>query len=71
MKNFDVKKLANEIARVIVLDETLRVKGHRTVSRQTNVPNGTNPSCQTNVPLGVSERVKKVQEVTPRGGRVS
>lgn len=35
------------------------IKGRKTVPRQTNVPNGTNPSCQTNVALGVSERVKK------------
>ena len=35
------------------------IKGRKTVPRQTNVPNGTNPSCQTNVPPSVSERVKK------------
>lgn len=47
MKNFDV----NELARMIAddLTEVLKVKGHRTVPRQTNVP------------LGVSERVKKAQ----------
>ena len=45
MRNFDV----NELARMIAddLTEVLEVKGHRTVPRQTNVP------------LGVSERVKK------------
>ena len=60
MKNFDV----NEMARMIAedLEEALKVKGHRTVPRQTNVPNGTNPSCQTNVASGVSERTEKEQE---------
>lgn len=38
------------------------IEGRKTVPRQTNVPNGTNPSCQTNVASGVSETVKKVQE---------
>ena len=45
MKNFDVNELARMIAED--LEEALKVKGHRTVPRQTNVP------------LGVSERVKK------------
>ena len=54
----------NELARMIAddLTEVLKVKGHRTVPRQTNEPNGTNPSCQTNVPLGVSEGAGKPQE---------
>ena len=38
------------------------IKGRKTVPRQTNVPNGTNPSRQTNVASVASERVKKVQE---------
>ena len=55
MKNFDVNELARMIAED--LEEALKVKGHRTVPRQTNVPNGTNPSCQTNVASGASEGV--------------
>ena len=57
MRNFDV----NELARMIAddLTEVLEVKGHRTVPRQTNVP------------LGVSERVKKAllddEEYLPLG----
>lgn len=57
MKNFDVNELARMIAED--LEEVLKVQGRKTVPRQTNMPDGTNPSCQTNVPLGVSERVKK------------
>ena len=63
----------NELARMIAedLEGVLKVKGRRTVPRQTNVPDGTNPSCQTNVPLGVSERVKKAllddEEYLPLG----
>ena len=54
----------NELARMIAddLTEVLKVKGHRTVPRQANVPNGTNPSCQTNVPPSVSEGAGKPQE---------
>ena len=54
----------NELARMIAddLTEVLKVKGRKTVPRQTNVPNGTNPSCQTNVPLGTSEGAGKPQE---------
>ena len=69
MKKIDT----NELARMIAddLTEVLKVKGHRTVPRQTNVPNGTNPSCQTNVASGVSERVKKAllddEEYLPLG----
>ena len=59
MKDFDV----NERARMIAegLEEALKVQGRKTVPRQTNMPNGTNPYCQTNVPPRASERVKKAQ----------
>ena len=59
MKDFDV----NETARMIAegLEEALNVQGRKTVPRQTNMPNGTNPYCQTNVPPRVSERVKRAQ----------
>ena len=59
MKDFDV----NEWARMIAegLEEALKVQGRKTVPRQTNTPNGTNPYCQTNVPPRASERVKKAQ----------
>ena len=59
MKDFDV----NETARMIAegLEEALNVQGRKTVPRQTNMPNGTNPYCQTNVPPRASERVKKAQ----------
>ena len=59
MKDFDV----NETARMIAegLEEALKVQGRKTVPRQTNMPNGTNPYCQTNVPPRASERVKKAQ----------
>ena len=69
MKNFDVNELARMIAED--LEEALKVKGHRTVPRQTNVPNGTNPSCQTNVASGASERAEKAllddEEYLPLG----
>ena len=54
----------NELARMIAddLTEVLKVRGRKTVPRQTNAPNGTNPSCQTNVPLGASEGAGKPQE---------
>ena len=59
MKDFDV----NELARMIAddLEEALGVRGRKTVPRQTNVPDGTNPSCQTNVASGASEGVGKPQ----------
>ena len=47
------------------------IKGRKTVPRQTNVPNGTNPSCQTNVTSGASEGVGKAllddEEYLPLG----
>ena len=59
MKDFDV----NERARMIAegLEEALNVQGRKTVPRQTNIPNETNPYCQTNVPPRASERVKRAQ----------
>ena len=59
MKDFDM----NERARMIAegLEEALKVQGRKTVPRQTNMPNGTNPYCQTNVPPRASERVKRAQ----------
>ena len=59
MKDFDV----NEMARMITegLEEALKVQERKTVPRQTNMPNGTNPYCQTNVPPRASERVKRAQ----------
>ena len=59
MKDFDV----NERARMIAegLEEALKVQGRKTVPRQTNMPNGTNPYCQTNMPPRASERVKRAQ----------
>ena len=59
MKDFDMNELARMIAED--LEEELKVQGRKTVPRQTNMPNGTNPSCQTNVPPRVSERVKRAQ----------
>ena len=53
-----MKKInTNELARMIAddLTEVLKVKGRKTVPRQTNVPNGTNPPCQTNVVSTESE----------------
>ena len=58
MKDFDMNELARMIAED--LEEELKVQGRKTVPRQTNMPDGTNPSCQTNVPPSVSERAKKV-----------
>ena len=69
MKDFDV----NERARMIAegLEEALKVQGRKTVPRQTNMPNGTNPYCQTNVPPRASEKVKKAllddEEYLPLG----
>ena len=59
MKDFDV----NERARMIAegLEEALKIQGRKTVPRQTNMPNGTNPYCQTNVSPRTSERVKRAQ----------
>lgn len=69
MKNFDVNELARMIAED--LEEALKVQRRKTVPRQTNVPNGTNPSCQTNVASGESERVKEAllddEEYLPLG----
>ena len=59
MKDFDVNELASMIAED--LEEELKVQGRKAVPRQTNTPNGTNPSCQTNVPPRASERVKMAQ----------
>ena len=59
MKDFDV----NEMARMIVegLEEALKVQERKTVPRQTNMPNGTNPSCQINVPPRTSEGAKRAE----------
>ena len=59
MKDFDV----NERARMIAegLEEALKVQGRKTVPRQTNMPDGTNPSCQTNVPPRTSEGTKRAE----------
>ena len=69
MKNFDVNELARMIAED--LEEALKVQRRKTVPQQTNVPDGTNPSCQTNVASGASERVKKAllddEEYLPLG----
>ena len=59
MKDFDVNELARMIAED--LEEELKVQGRKTIPRQTNVPDGTNPSCQTNVPPRTSEGVKMAQ----------
>ena len=69
MKDFDMNELARMIAED--LEEALKVQGRKTVPRQTNMSNGTNPSCQTNVPPRASERVKKAllddEEYLPLG----
>ena len=59
MKDFDV----NERARMIAegLEEALKVQGRKTVPRQTDMPDGTNPSCQTNVPPRTSEGAKRAE----------
>ena len=59
MKDFDVNELARMIAED--LEEALNVQGCKTVPRQTNMPDGTNPSCQTNVPPRVSEGAKRAE----------
>ena len=59
MKDFDM----NELARMIAEDlaEVLKVQGRKTIPRQTNMPDGTNPSCQTNVPPKTSEGAKRAE----------
>ena len=59
MKDFDVYELARMIADD--LEEALNVQGRKTVPRQTNMPDGTNPSCQTNVPPRTSELAKRAE----------
>ena len=59
MKDFDVNELARMIAED--LEEELKVQGRKTVPRQTNMPDGTNLSCQTNVPPGTSEGAKRAE----------
>ena len=59
MKDFDMNELARMIAED--LEEELKVQGRKTVPRQTNMPDGTNPSCQTNVPPRTSEGAKRAQ----------
>ena len=59
MKDFD----ENELARMIVggLEEALKVQGRKTVPRHTNMSDGTNHSCQTNVPPRTSEGAKRAE----------
>ena len=59
MKDFDV----NELGRMITegLEEALKVQERKTVPRQTNMPDGTNPSYQTNVPPRTSEGAKRAE----------
>ena len=59
MKDFDMNELARMIAED--LEEALKVQGRKTVPRQTNMPDGTNPSCQTNVPPRTSEGAKRAE----------
>ena len=59
MKDFDVNELARMIAED--LEEELKVQERKTIPRQTNMPNGTNPSCQTNVPPRTSEGTKRAE----------
>ena len=59
MKDFDMNELARMIAED--LEEELKVQGRKTVPRQTNMPDGTNPSCQTNVPPRTSEGTKRAE----------
>ena len=69
MKSFDTNELARMIAED--LEEALKVQGRKTVPRQTNVSDGTNPSSQTNVPPRASEGAKKAllddEEYLPLG----
>ena len=59
MKDFDMNELARMIAED--LEEELKVQERKTVPRRTNMPDGTNHSCQTNVPPRTSEMVKRAQ----------
>ena len=59
MKDFDMNELARMIAED--LEEALKVQERKTVPRQTNMPDGTNPSCQTNVPPRTSEGAKRAE----------
>ena len=59
MKDFDVNELARMIAED--LEEELKVQGCKTVPRQTNMSDGTNPSCQTNVPPRASGGAKRTE----------
>ena len=59
MKDFDMNELARMIAED--LEEELKVQERKTIPRQTNMPNGTNPSCQTNVPPRTSEGAKRAE----------
>ena len=59
MKDFDMNELARMIAED--LEEELKVQGCKTVPRQTNMPNGTNPYCQINVPPRASEGAKRTE----------
>ena len=59
MKDFDVNELARMIAED--LEEALKVQGGKTVPRQTNMPDRTNPSCQINVPPRASEGAKRAE----------
>ena len=59
MRDFDMNELARMIAED--LEEALRTQGRKTVPRQTDMPDGTNPSCQTNVPPKTSEGAKRAE----------
>ena len=59
MKDFDVNELVRMIAED--LEEALKAQECKTVPRQTNMPDGTNPSCQTNVPPRTSEGAKRAE----------
>ena len=59
MKDFDMNELARMIAED--LEEALNVQGRKTVSRQNNMPDGTNLSCQTNVSPRASEGAKRAE----------
>ena len=59
MKDFDMNELARMIAED--LEEALKVQGRKTVPRQTNMSDGTNHSCQTNVPPRTSEGAKRAE----------
>ena len=61
MKDFDMNELVRMIAED--LEEALKVQGRKTVPRQTNMSNGTNPPCQTNVPPRVSERTQADDDI--------